>query len=208
MKYFNKTTGQERKKSTFFKLLIHILNLAKQISVPQTHELLTVTPIFTEALPTYSTTSNPILELLLDGLLGRVFFKIKIPTLELLKMAPIDKISDADLKIFIANFCLILTKEDQSLQVKMKTLDCLELLAKRAQKRVLPYQSYAVKGIAQTIGSTKRVVRQKAANVRNYWELLGCWYDINKDFTIYLLSFYMVYDHVDLFVPSRFHYLL
>lgn len=119
-----KFSDYEAKKCAFFKMLIQILRLARQIPVPQTHELLMVwekifshfyfltpifqiLPIFCEALPMYSISqteeSSAILELVLDGLL------------ELLKMAPPEKISEEALKIFLANFSEILSSQEHKI---------------------------------------------------------------------------------------------
>lgn len=54
--------------------------------------------------------------------------------------------------------------------IKLKTLDCLELMVKRCNSAVLiPYQSFTVQAIKKVSGSKKEVMRKKAATVRNLW---------------------------------------
>jgi hypothetical protein len=161
---FNALPKEERmKRSAFLRLTDPLLRMAQKIPIPMTTELCLLLPIFVEALPLGMDNmmdNESEYSLLLEG------------TAQLLNLVPLDKLDGQTLEILLTTFQKVLHKAP-SVKITLNLLECLDILAKRLEKtRLVHFQACTVQSIAVASSSKKRLVRQKAANVRNNWELI------------------------------------
>lgn len=164
VRVFGDVPKEEReKRSVLLRFVEPLLRLAQKIPVPMTRELCALLPIFTEALPVAVGELND------DA--GANFSVLIEGTAQLLRLVPTTELSDATLDVLIRCFQQVL-KQQTSMATMLNALECLELLAKRVdKKRLSRFYASTVEALSHASASKKRLVRLKAANVRNHWEL-------------------------------------
>jgi hypothetical protein len=149
-------------RSAFFELLNPILANAQKLTVPLSTELLQILPILTEALELLSLEDeSPLLDLVIESFI------------QLLKQASLDSISNEELEKNLKSLQKILSKPKAKMSTVIKVLEALELFGKNAPSEVvLPAFSGIIGALINATLSNKRIVRKKAAAVRNQWELV------------------------------------
>uniref|UniRef100_A0AC34RDH7 Uncharacterized protein n=1 Tax=Panagrolaimus sp. JU765 TaxID=591449 RepID=A0AC34RDH7_9BILA len=92
--------------------------------------------------------------------------------IQLLHQTTMEQIPQNDLNSALSHVQKIIDDGDQSVAITLKCLDVLEILGKSGKTEVLlPSYSSTVKCLVKATQSKKRLIRQKAAVVRNLWEL-------------------------------------
>ena len=159
VKYFSLISKDANvKKSVYLESLYPILENSKKIEVTPTQELLKLFPIFVEGLD--SLRNEKLLELILYGLI------------QLLQQTNLEDIPKNELQNAILNIQKIIENCENNVTSLLKCFEVLELIAKKGRMELLlPFFSSTVKSLVKATGSKKRLVRQKAAMVRNLWEL-------------------------------------
>uniref|UniRef100_A0A914YQW7 MMS19 nucleotide excision repair protein n=1 Tax=Panagrolaimus superbus TaxID=310955 RepID=A0A914YQW7_9BILA len=161
VKYFSQIPPSDNvHRSAFFELLRPILGNAQKLTVPLSTELLQILPILTEALELLAEEESPLLDMAVESFV------------QLLKQASLDSISHEELEKNIKSLQRILIKPNAKISTVIKVLEALELLGKNAPSEIiLPAYSCIIGALMNATLSKKRIVRQKAAAVRNQWEL-------------------------------------
>uniref|UniRef100_A0A1I8AT60 MMS19 nucleotide excision repair protein n=1 Tax=Steinernema glaseri TaxID=37863 RepID=A0A1I8AT60_9BILA len=144
--------------NVYFSLICPLLDIARGVPAVLSSEFKMLLPMFTEALKAEFYPSDL-----------QVFFA---GVLSLLKLAPLEGVPHDQLKAVCYGLAKVI-KEQNSVNICLIALECLDTLVKRGPKeRLVPFYSRVITSLVAALASSKRVVRKAAAETRNKWELI------------------------------------